>query len=853
MIANKYINNPGLSIVALSLAMNFLVLPLYKRADAMQEEEQEIEKKLEAGIKHIKKTFKGDEKMMMLQTYYRQNNYKPTYVFRSSISLFLEIPFFIAAYQFLSHLTLLNGVAFGFVKNLGAADSIIKLGNVSINVLPFVMTGINLISCSIFTKGSTLKSKIKLYAMAIFFLIFLYDSPAGLVIYWTLNNLFSLFKTIYYKLRKPQNSIIANTDDIKELKSNPKTFYFAAIFMTLLLGTVIPSSVIKSSPQEFVDLFYYMNPIWYICSSLCLAAGTFMVWMNVFYGLTKPVKRHFFELGVFSACLIFVADYMLFNKKFGNLGRTLKYEFEFDIRFASQIKNLVVIFAVVLVAIVIYKFFSKYVYQALLVASVAFIVMTAVNLRDINKDLSMLKASYSKADENKPSFKLSKNGKNVVVIMLDRAMGEYIPYIMQEKPELKKVYSGFTYYSNVVSFGGYTLCGAPPLFGGYEYTPTEINARKNQTMVEKHNEALKVMPAIFYENGYDVTVCDPSYAGYQWIPDLSIYDEYPDMNTYHALGSFNDSEVRKIVIENNKRNFFCYSVMKVVPLFIQGTIYDGGNYNHSVELINSHAQIVYEDKKSVGVEIDAMESYQELENLSNMTEITEDSENTFLMMCNDITHAPIMYQTPNYTLSQYVDNTKYDPGKYVIDGVTLNMDSLYQYVHYQANMAAYLRIGEWIEYLKENGVYDNTRIILVSDHGRYVYQLENMILDEGKYVLEADEPILQDGMGYVYDLECYYPLLMVKDFDSDGFSTDEEFMTNADVPVLAFKDIIASPVNPFTGNLITNDEKYAHDQIIMGKADQDGVYSESIELYSDVWFSVHDDMRITDNWTEIGE
>ena len=39
-IAYRNIGNPGLSIIALSLAINFLVLPLYRRADAMQEEER---------------------------------------------------------------------------------------------------------------------------------------------------------------------------------------------------------------------------------------------------------------------------------------------------------------------------------------------------------------------------------------------------------------------------------------------------------------------------------------------------------------------------------------------------------------------------------------------------------------------------------------------------------------------------------------------------------------------------------------------------------------------------------------------------------------------------------------------
>ena len=35
VMANRVVGDPGLAIIALSLAMNFLVLPLYRRADAM--------------------------------------------------------------------------------------------------------------------------------------------------------------------------------------------------------------------------------------------------------------------------------------------------------------------------------------------------------------------------------------------------------------------------------------------------------------------------------------------------------------------------------------------------------------------------------------------------------------------------------------------------------------------------------------------------------------------------------------------------------------------------------------------------------------------------------------------------
>ena len=85
-LANRVITNPGAAIIVLSLLMNLLVLPLYKRADALQEEEKNTEQRLRRGVQHIKKVFKGDEKMMILQTYYRQNHYKPTYVLRGTSS-----------------------------------------------------------------------------------------------------------------------------------------------------------------------------------------------------------------------------------------------------------------------------------------------------------------------------------------------------------------------------------------------------------------------------------------------------------------------------------------------------------------------------------------------------------------------------------------------------------------------------------------------------------------------------------------------------------------------------------------------------------------------------------------------
>ena len=153
---------------------------------------------------HIRKVFKGDERFMMLQTYYRQNHYKPYYALSGSVSLLLEIPFFIAAFRFLSELDLFIGASFGPIADLSQPDRLLPVAGHHINLLPILMTLINIVSGVIYTRGMPLKSKIQLYGMALIFLVLLYSSPSGLVFYWTLNNLFSLVKNIFYRIKDPK-------------------------------------------------------------------------------------------------------------------------------------------------------------------------------------------------------------------------------------------------------------------------------------------------------------------------------------------------------------------------------------------------------------------------------------------------------------------------------------------------------------------------------------------------------------------------------------------------------------------------------------------------------------------------
>lgn len=233
-----------------------------------------------------------------------------------------------------------------------------------------------------------------------------------------------------------------------------------------------------------------------------------------------------------------------------------------------------------------------------------------------------------------------------------------------------------------------------------------------------------------------------------------------------------------------------------------------------------------------------MNSYRELAAYPDLTDPVEENINTFIMMSNQATHDSTMLQEPEYIPAAEVDNTEYESthqDRYTVNGETLLMETPVHAVYYQTNMAALLQLGKWFDYMRENDVYDNTRIILVADHGRSALR-------------DGDEHRLGER-----DIENFYPLLMVKDFGSREFTVSEEFMTNGDVPTLALEGIVENPVNPFTGKVIDDSEKTAHDQYIIASDETDIQKNNGNTFLPSKWYSVHGDMRDIDNWKVVSD
>lgn len=863
-------NNLGFSIIILSLTMNMLLLPLYKKADQIQEEENKKQESMKDFVDHIKKSFKGDEQYMILSTYYKQNDYKPIYSIRGLISLILEIPFFIAAYDFLSNLNIIKNVPFGPIQNLSLPDQMLG----GWNLLPILMTIINVVSCFIYTKGKKFSKNIQLYIIAVVFLILLYNAPSGLVLYYLFNNIFSLIKNILTKFNKAKYFLFSTcsfvsifamvylfinplSSTVKQIFAiiiilalniplllnvcklnlppfsilenknvNNKLFFTCSVFICLLIGLYIPSQLISSSVAEFVDKNTLINPNEYIFNTLYLSIGAFIIWFNIYYILVNDKFKKVLDYLIFCISIIAVINYLFFGRNLGLISNTLVYE-DNIISFTLQEKvlNIFISLLVIVVSYIVLIKKRQYIKKLLLVTIAAFISVSSINVVKNNNEYKEAIVAIEKIKENKPSFTLSKNGKNVIIITLDRFVSSFLPYMLEEIPELKSKLDGFTFYPNTVSLGGYTKTTTPSLYGGYEYAPKNMKNYSRSELIFKHNESMKVLPVLFDKNGYDVSVFDLPYGNYEENTDLSIFNEYENIDAKVVTGYFSlDGIQPKRKVEDLKELLFSYSIMKCSPLILQSMLYNSSAYN-KIDL--------YKDIFGTSISQNLIDSYAVLKNLNIMTSISNDTIGGFVIMHNYTSHSLAFLDENTYDLEKNEDFVQYHKERYLRNGQTLLLDD-YLYKSYSTCIASLIQVTNYFDYLRANDLYDNTRIILVSDHGlQYNVNLNNYCFGEN------NESLLS-----------YNPLLLVKDFNKHGYETNDTFMSNADVPYLAIFDIFEKVENPFSGKEINNIQKI-NEKLEVCLVDENNIETKGNPFMTDNYYYVHDNIFDSKNWESV--
>jgi hypothetical protein len=453
----------------------------------------------------------------------------------------------------------------------------------------------------------------------------------------------------------------------------------------------------------------------------------------------------------------------------------------------------------------------------LLIAGCAAIGLSLYSLAD-----RIYRKSEQEIQDGTKLFNYSRDHRNIILMFVDGAMSGYLPQILQEEPQLAEQLRGFTWYSNIVSTGNRTINGLPAVFGGFDYTVSEINKRPGQSLKQKVSDAYKIYVDNFSEKGYQVLYSDPFWFGLARKGDCELFNELYEPSgkgrCIHSIGkkigmkkeqAFGDD--RSDYLWGLAKQYAAIAIYRIAPYSIKRSVYDGGNW-----LDMSYAWKKKQDKY-----------LSNFFSLSSMSELSGLSANkpTFTFITNEVTRAPLFLKEdclPDHRLTSSSERIKLIIQRHT-DANTATI--------YQTTKCMMRELGRFAQWLHASSVYDNTMLVIASDHG-----------------WTSHNPLLKDvPERLVYSM--FQSFLMVKQFDAQGpLVESKEFIANANVPGIIC-DVIGGCVDKTTGKTIAHQRLTGN--VLLHETPWQPAGQHKDAFVVEALYSVHSDITKPENWTRV--
>ncbi|MBP3731524.1 MAG: YidC/Oxa1 family membrane protein insertase [Mailhella sp.] len=811
----------GLALILMSLAVNTVILPIYNKVESWQEEERALKARMAPMETMIRSVFKGQERFAMLSTLYRQHGYSQFMTLRASVGVLLQVPFFFAAYHLLSHMEVLHGVTFGPIRDLGAPDALFSLGSASVNVLPILMTVVNLVSAFFYTHGLSRRDKIQLYGMAALFLVLLYNSPAALTFYWTLNNVYSLGKNIVEKDWMKRPGWTGAMQKLADSRNRILTRAGAAASAVLIrLGDLFPFRLVNwhkvsvfwnaflPSSQKAVLAGLYL-PVTMLIVMLLMVYCPFAVYSSDPAVFSTPVVEFtkerlgilfmftllFYIVGVLSGHLRWLLGALLtvlgfaalcfcflLAPDFGALDALILQRPEPLYRWYNIYIDIIVVAAIIAAFLALIKIRKTAVLKNVVYATLTMlIIMTGIHYHSSRQTLDFIARNNppSQREDTAPPqymkdfFTFSKNGRNIVVVMLDMFTGGNMTQLFEKYPDLKTGLDGFTWYEDTVTAGTSTIFGKPGILGGEMCHPVVLNQDDSRSLEEKINASYGTFLRSLQNKNFRLSV----HNGEALVPALvaPLLKKTPkasfllDDDIWSGAGKYWAQRHNFVYPEVNEQDIVLTAIglFNIAPLSVKKKIYRNGRWMSAVS-IASHS-IRHSLKRLASLYV-----------LPEASQISDNGENAFIFMSNMLTHVPWGVDDNGMPTSDSGTSATRDPAN---NGLSPH--------HLRTEGFALRLLIRWFDWMKDQGVYDNTQIIIVSDHGRG---------DSAKiFNLWKKLPSVH-----------LHGLLLVKESGERGpVRTDgTSLMANWDVPAIIANALAADKKNIRTPWLITDRKRY---------------------------------------------
>jgi YidC/Oxa1 family membrane protein insertase len=195
--------NWGISIMLFSVAIYFILFPFTAKSMKAMRKIQQLQPELEA----LKEKYKDNPQKAQRESleFYRKHKINPA---SGCLPLLFQLPVFLAMYQVIFQLFDLKGAQFLWIKDLSLPDRLAQLpftlpllNTNYLNLLPLLVMVLGIIQQKTTTPASASGSAAQQKTMGLFMTVFIgfifYTFPAALVLYWFIQNIF----TLLYQLR----------------------------------------------------------------------------------------------------------------------------------------------------------------------------------------------------------------------------------------------------------------------------------------------------------------------------------------------------------------------------------------------------------------------------------------------------------------------------------------------------------------------------------------------------------------------------------------------------------------------------------------------------------------------------
>ncbi len=759
----------GIGLIFLSIISAVAFSPLARFAYGLQMQETVISSVLHPQLTKIKKEYSGHERNAAINRLYDRYAYHPIYALRSALGIFLQLPFITAAYYMISSFDAVHGQAFYFVQDLGKPDALLW----GINLLPIAMTCINILV--IYTsKGLQRKDVIQALLIAFAFLLLLYNAPSALLIFWTTNNIIFLCKNLYSlqknsekkRIRKKKTfafwqSLFPEISQV-ELSLYRKIFFASITTLVFIVFLYLPINFYVS------DTEFFKMSLWQFISELLPIAFTTFIFLAYFWlifskrNIKKILAYSAFFLVIFSLLnmFVFVRDFGTLDHGILSRQRLLLEPFEFFRDFANSF-----LLSLALLIPFFYKKIRPYALSSIAILALPLIVMVCIHsFQGKNIQAPMTPVEYRRAFADIQNYS---SEKNVVIIFMDMFTGGHIQKMMHDPwfKDFANLMDGFTWYPDTLSTGQVTLLSFPAIYGGEGYGVRAMN-KLGLPLTEIYNKAYAVLPRNFRNSGYAGQVVgapDPFnqelLKKYDGTAEDILYTDIIDFTHIPGAKQFPVSS-----LDSSKGKYFALAValFNISPNVLRKKIYDNGKWLNTLQVLNSFG--IKFVKKSLTQFYNFFMS--DIDNTAKKP--------TFKIFYSLLPHFP--WYLPENEI-KFVD----DPYPQT-DGQLLLVNNIIP-EHYYTERHTIKMLGEYIAHLKAKNVYDNTKIILVSDHDEADSQMLASLFPNS---------FNKDGIKWatpeheLANLGRPHSLLMIKDFNSRGpMRVNNSLMSISDVPILA--------------------------------------------------------------------